>query len=222
MIRNQSRSVFKLFLFFALVSAACSLTDLADFFGAYPTQSGALLFQDGFDDPSSGWDRVHDQQGLTDYENGRYRILVNEQNADFWANPDLDFRDVVIDVDAEKVAGPDDNDFGVLCRYQDIENFYFLIISSDGYYGIGKVEGGEQSLLDPPQMYYSEVILTGNTTNHLTARCKGAELKLAVNNQLIAEARDDTFSEGDVGLIVGTFSEPGVDILFDNFSVKVP
>jgi len=222
MIRYQSRSLLLVFVLFALGSAACSLTGLADFFGAYPTQSGALLFQDGFDDPGSGWDRVQDSQGQTDYENGRYRILVNAENADFWSNPGLEFSDVVIEVDAEKAAGPDDNDFGVLCRYQDLENFYFLIISSDGYYGIGKVEGGKQSLLDPPQMYYSEDILTGNATNHLTARCEGTRLTLAVNNEVIAEARDDRFPQGDVGLIVGTFSEPGVDIFFDNFSVKVP
>ena len=32
--------------------------------------------------------------------------------------------------------GPDDNDFGIICRYIDDNQFYYAIISSDGYYGI--------------------------------------------------------------------------------------
>ena len=110
----------------------------------------------------------------------------------------------------------------MLCRYQDVKNFYFFIISSDGYYGIGKVHGGIQQLLEPPQMYHSNVILTGNAPNHIKAECNGSRLALVVNDVLIAEASDSTFKEGDVGLIVGSFDTPGVDIWFDNFMVRVP
>jgi hypothetical protein len=134
----------------------------------------------------------------------------------------LGFTDVSIDVDAGKDTGPDDNDFGVLCRYQDTENFYFLIISSDGYYGIGKVQNGEQVLLEPPNMYHTEAIFPGNQVNHIRAECSGTRLALTVNGVFLAEATDSTFPEGDVGLIVGSFDDPGVDIWFDNFLVAVP
>jgi hypothetical protein len=159
---------------------------------------------------------------MTDYDADRYRVTVNSPNADFWTNPGLYFTDVLIDVDAGKIGGPDDNDFGILCRYQDTENFYFLIISSDGYYGIGKVQEGKQELLEPPQMYHSDFIFTGETPNHLQAECNGSRLALAVNGVLIAETTDSTFQEGDIGLIVGSFDVPGVDIWFDNLLVKVP
>jgi hypothetical protein len=209
-------------LFIVLSTLACNLAQVSQFFGEYPTNSGDLLFQDGFSDPSSGWDRVRTPEGMTDYEGDRYRIVVDAPNADYWANPGLGFTDVVIDVDAGKVSGPDDNDFGILCRYQNTENFYFLIISSDGYYGIGKVQNGEQRLLEPSHMYHSEVILTGESPNHITAECNGSRLTLSVNGELIAEANDTTFLDGDIGLIVGSFDIPGVDIWFDNLSVKVP
>lgn len=43
---------------------------------------------------------------------------------DAWANQSRSFPgDVRIEVDAAKIGGPDDNDFGVICRYQDIDNF---------------------------------------------------------------------------------------------------
>ena len=159
---------------------------------------------------------------MTDYEYDRYRIVVNAPNADYWSNPGLFFEDVQIDVDALKNAGPDDNDFGVLCRYQNTENFYFLIISSDGYYGIGIVEDGRQRLLEPPQMYHSETINPGDAVNHIQAVCQGSRLALSVNGEFIAETFDATFSNGDIGLIVGSFDESGVDVIFDNLSVKLP
>lgn len=204
------------------VSLACNLSQVSRLFGEYPQNPGDLLFQDGFSDPSSGWDRVRSPEGMTDYENDRYRILVNTPNADYWSNPGLYFGDVVIDVDAGKDGGPDDNDFGILCRYQDTKNFYFLIISSDGYYGIGIVRDGQQTLLQPPQMYHSEAIIPGGAANHIKATCQGSRLALEVNGDLIAEASDSTFADGDIGLIVGSFDLPGVDIWFDNLMVRNP
>ena len=208
--------------FLIAVSMACSLSQISQIFGEYPTNQGDLLFQDGFNDPSSGWDRVQTEVGMTDYENDLYRIMVNATNADYWSNPGLYFTDVLIDIDAGKRGGPDDNDYGVLCRYQDTENFYFFIISSDGYYGIGIVENGEQRLLEPPQMYHSEIIHTGNSGNHIQATCSGNHLVLNVNGEQLGEAFDITFSDGDIGLIVGSFDLPGVDIWFDNLMVKIP
>ncbi|MFN2281046.1 MAG: family 16 glycoside hydrolase [Anaerolineales bacterium] len=205
-----------------MMSLACSLSQVSRLFGEYPQNPGDLLFQDGFSDPSSGWDRVQSEEGMTDYENDRYRIVVNAANADYWTNPGLSFKDVMVDVDAGKNAGPDDNDFGILCRYQDTENFYFLIISSDGYYGIGIVQDGEQRLLEPPQMYQSDSVIPGDAANHLQAICHGSRLTLYVNGDLVAEAIDSTFTEGDIGLIVGSFDEPGVDIWFDNLMIRNP
>lgn len=219
-IKKYRRMVILSFLI--VFSMACSLSQVSKIFGEYPTGQGDLLFQDGFTDPTSGWDRVRTTEGMTDYEAERYRIVVNASNADYWSNPGLSFGDVVIDVDAGKISGPNDNDYGLLCRYQDTRNFYFLIISSDGYYGIGKVEDGEQQLLAPPQMYHSEFIRIGEDSNHIQAICSGSDLKLTVNGDLLAEASDSSFNTGDIGLIVGSFDDPGVDIWFDNLSVRVP
>jgi hypothetical protein len=220
----RKKQLHRLFVICILLisSLGCNLSQVAKIFGEYPTNPGDLLFQDGFSDPSSGWDRIRTPEGMTDYEGDRYRIVINTPNADYWANPGLAFGDVVIDVDAGKVSGPVDNDFGVLCRYQDVGNFYFMIISSDGYYGIGKVVNGKQQLLEPPQLYHSDVINPGDGPNHIQAVCSGADLLLSVNGNLLAETKDYSFSDGDIGLIVGSFDVAGVDIWFDNLSVRVP
>jgi len=181
-----------------------------------------VLFQDDFSDPSSGWDRVNVDDGVTDYADGAYRIYVNTSDSDVWANPGLKFDDVYVEVDATKIGGSDDNDYGVVCRYQDGDNFYFFVISSDGYYGVGKVLQGEQQLIGMDSMPPSEVIKKGNVTNHLRAGCVGSKLSLAINDQLLGEYDDTDFTAGDVGLVAGSFSEAGVDIHFDNFVVTKP
>lgn len=181
-----------------------------------------LLFQDDFSDPASGWDRVDQSDGITDYADGVYRIFVNTINTDIWSNPGLDFGDVRVEVDATKVGGNDNNDFGVICRYQDSDNYYFFIASSDGYYGIGRFLGGKQELIGVESMPPSEVIKQGNATNHLRADCIGSKLSLYVNDEFLAQYEDTAFTSGDVGLIAGSLVSPGVDIHFDNFKVLKP
>jgi hypothetical protein len=212
------------FFFFLLAVVlsmlACQATSPAD--SQEPTQPEGVLFQDDFADPDSGWDQVTAADGVTDYADGIYRIFINNANTDVWANPDLNFGDVRVEVDATKVAGDDNNDFGVVCRYQDAENFYFFVISSDGYYGIGKVVEGAQTLIGNELMQPSEDINQGDSSNRVGAECAGSALRIYANDQLLLETEDTSFTSGDVGLIAGSFDNPGVDIHFDNFVVSQP
>jgi hypothetical protein len=181
-----------------------------------------VLFSDDFSSTSSGWDQEDYGTGTTDYLAGTYQILVEEENFDYWANPGLSFTDVVVDVDTTRYAGPADNDFGVICRYQDVENFYALVISSDGMYAIYRNQSTEMSILGQESMIMSDAINTNTSDNHITASCVGSTLTLSVNGQQLAQVTDATFTSGDVGLLAGTFDTPGVDIRFDNFVVTKP
>ena len=187
----------------------------------YP--SGSVLFQDEFSDPASGWDRAPNlPDGSLDYMEGVYHIRVSASRRLLWTGPPMGFRDVRIEVDAISVNGEGDDDFGVVCRAVDRENFYFLAISSDGYYGIGKVKNGEDMLIGMAEMPPSELILKGVSLNHLRADCIADRLELSVNGQLLASARDSDFPRGQVGLLAGTLGAESVEVLFDNFSVLAP
>ncbi len=195
---------------------------------ATATPQAKILFQDDFSDPGSGWDRVKDDTtgSLTDYVDGRYRILVNESQTDIWANPGKNFDgDIVVAVDAVRNSGPKDNDFGIICRYQDADNYYYFVISSDGYVGIGKVVNGEQKLLNKEgKMVPSDKLPQGkDATYHLVASCIGDVLTLTVNGKRIMTVKDGSLApSGDAGLLAGTFDTKGTDILFDNFVVRRP
>jgi len=218
-MKNTARIV-TIMLVLALATLACLSSAKIDPNAA----SGSVLFKDDFSKKSGGWDQVTADEGVTDYASDGYRILVNEINYYLWANPnEMKFADTRIEVDASKVAGPDANDIGIICRYVDTENFYFLTISSDGYFSVSKIVAGEENLVGMEELQFDDTnIHTGNTSNHLRADCVGSKLSLYANGTLLVEVEDTDLAEGNVGLIAGTWDTSGTDILFDNFQVIKP
>jgi hypothetical protein len=206
------------FLSIWLVVSSCALEQAME----ASTSSGGVLFQDDFSDPSSGWLQGEDSLGRTEYYEGSFRIFVASDVAAKVAIPRLQFSDVHIQVETIKAAGPDDNEFGVICRYQDPDNFYFFTISSDGYYGIGKYRNNQLALIGMEKMLPSELIQQGMSLNYLRAECVGSTLAFFINGSKVGEVQDSDFKSGDVGLLAGSFRSPGVEILFDNFSVLKP
>ena len=203
-----------------LASLSCQLAS----FESRPEEageSGRILFQDDFSDPSSGWNRVNTPSGISDYNDGAYRIFVNQAFTDIWSLSGSAFGDAIIEVDTLKVGGPRDNRFGLICR-ADGDRFYLFVISSDGFYGIGKASGEEYTLIGMESMQPSSAIVQGTALNRLRADCVGQTLALYVNGQLVKLVQDSEFVSGDIGLIVGTYAIPGTDILFDNFVVIEP
>jgi len=197
-----------------VLSVPGSLTNVA---------SGEMLYREDFSNPSSGWNRAPDEtDGFLDYVSGIYRIYVGKVYAMLWAGPGLNFKDVHVEVDITKADGPQNDNFGIVCRVVDQNNFYFLVISDDGYYGIGKVKNGVQQLIGMEAMPPSESIHQGKVTNHLEGECVGENLTLYVNGNRLSSVRDSEFSKGQVGIVAGTFGEPGTDVYFDNFMVLKP
>jgi hypothetical protein len=208
-----------------LVALACGINS-----GPTPTPAGnngamQVLFKDDFSDVNSGWDRTTNASGTTDYVSGGYRINVIDTDTYFFANPYQSFQnDVRIEVDATKAGGPDDNAFGVQCRYQDTKNYYYFYISSDGYAGIGIDNAGTKTIISSSDgnLVSDSHINQGAATNHIRADCIGSNLSLYVNGTQTSTATDSTFTGGDVGLVAKTFKVAGTDILFQNFVVYKP
>jgi len=183
-------------------------------------KSGDLLYQEGFEDNTTGWARISNENGIMDYDNGGYRILVRQPKLNIWSKAEKDFGDVRVETDVIKLNGPDENRIGLICRYQR-GDYYFFIISNDGYYVIGKFIGGQALLLGQSEMQISDSIQIGGM-NHLRADCVGNKLTFYINFKEVASATDTDFATGDVGVLAGAFSQPGVDVLFDNFVVMQP
>jgi hypothetical protein len=183
---------------------------------------GRTLLRDDFDDPNSGWSRVSEERGETNYLDGMYRILIKETQFDAWSLAGRSFSDVRVEADVFKVSSERSNRFGLICRAIRQDSFYTFIINSDGYYGVGKVDAGAYQLIGMAALQPSDAIQPGSALNHLRADCVGSKLTFYVNGVKLAQVTDTQFPTGDVGLIAGAYEIPGVDIRFDNFLVAQP
>jgi hypothetical protein len=140
--------------------------------------------------------------------------------------PGADFTDVSMAVMTRQVSGSLNNNFGLLCRYQDSTHFYAFLVSSDGYYAIVKVLGGSAYQIlsgDGSHLLPSEAIQVGEgTENELRAVCLGDQLSLTVNGQQLAAVSDSDLDHGDVGFIVSSYEEGATEVRFDNLVVLDP
>ena len=202
-------------ILFLLATLACSITQSF-------VRSGGVLYRDDFSNPNSGWGTLTGDAGVAAYTDAAYHIYIKLPNVNLWAHPGLDLSAARVEADALAANGPPENRMGLICRMKDAANFYYFVISNDGYYGIGKVKDGKWSLLETQEMRPSSAILTGRQSNHLRADCVANLFILYVNGQLVGSAADSDFASGDVGVLAGSFDAPGVDVYFDNFVVYRP
>ncbi len=207
----------------ALLLSACGLLEPAE---PDTCEGGGFLFSDDFSgEQDCGWITYEELGGSAIVEGGYLQITSREKGQFWWSNPGHDFTNAIITVQARQVSGPDDNAYGVMCRYQSPENFYMFLISGDGYYAIGKFQTGADSIqyLTPDGNYqYTDVINQGAGINEIRATCVGNELSLSVNGIQLLTVSDPTFVKGDIGLGVTTF-QPGTSVVqFDRVRVQIP
>lgn len=209
-----------IFLPFALI--ACSATE------AEPDacNSPEILFFDDFNgDQDCGWATYNRGGGAAAIENASMQLTVSQPGQIWWTNPSRDFDDVVIKTEGRQVSGPNDNAYGLICRYQNEENFYIFLVSGDGYYAIGKYQSGSDNvvyLTENGQFQPSEAINQGVASNELRASCVGNQLSLEVNGIPLVTVTDPTFVTGDIGLAASTLQAGTAVIEFDNVQVTPP
>jgi hypothetical protein len=214
-MRMKNRKALLAVVVLLLATMACSILDRFE-------TDRSVLFEDDFSRESSGWDVSSESFGSASYFDGEYRLLVHEAWYDVWANPYKDFGDVDITVEARKEAGPDDNNFGIICRSVSDSEFYMGLIASDGYYIIQKLTVDGYEGLSGESFDYSDAIIQGDATNTIRLTCIADTITLYANGTQLTSVQDSAYTRGDVGLLAGSFDTAGVDIRFDNFMVREP
>jgi hypothetical protein len=183
-----------------------------------PTESLKLLFEDDFAD-EIGWFTEETDDYTIAFAEGGYKMSVEVTYANIWSVRNTTYTDVILEVDAAREAGPEDGYYGLVCRQVDQDNYYGLVISSNGFYGIGKMEAGTFEFLKEGVDASGILKLGANQANRIRAECSGSLLRLSANGKLLVEVEDDAFTEGTAGLMVGVRKQGGLEALFDNFAV---
>ena len=101
---------------------------------------------------------------------------------------------------------------GLMARYQDDRNYYYVLLRSNGKVALRKVLDGRLTL-------FEEVPLpvTPGSSYRVRLEAIGNELRLYVNGRLLAEGVDSAFPTGGYGLVTYRATAQ-----FDNFSAVRP
>jgi hypothetical protein len=176
---------------------------------------GFSNFIDNFTDPNSGW--PEDKTGVNQwwYANDHYHINVETANTQVVIPSGYILEDsyVITYGLIPDQTSPPQAFFGIVCRYQDINNYYFFEISTDGFYRIGKMWNGQWSLIGMGVAKFSTAIQM-NDYNQLMVHCWRNELSLTVNDIFVETVYDNTFNSGEIGLCASAGQVPGMIAAF--------
>jgi S1-C subfamily serine protease len=181
-----------------------------------PVAGGSVT--DDFTNESSGWDVYAYESGSAYYFGGEYYLEDIPGDPYYQARSYVNIDNVEMNIDVRIDTSNGENEVDFICRFVDSDNTYEFRLFEDGYVGISKWLAGEYINLVDLQPGTAAL---GNTTHRVTIVCDGNHLALSVDGQLVAEAFDDSFASGDLGLAV--FSPSAGErfvAAFDNFSAE--
>ncbi len=169
---------------------------------------GNLFFDDNFSKISDDW-------AQTDFaynQDGEYLILAEGTDYYSWRAETL--ADISYKAEARYLSGPTDTGFGLLFRFQDIDNNYTFNITRTGYFRLGRyIDGESENLVD----WIKSRTINQHGKNILKVECIGSLMKLYINDNQVAEVEDDTYRAGQIGLV----SYYDVFSAFDNVEVFI-
>lgn len=180
---------------------------------------GEAILEDDFNDNAYGWSLADFSEGRSMITGGQLVVEVDIENYLVWTRLPETYDSIVLVTSGQVQRAVGDGDFGFICGYQDSDNFSVLEISEDGYYIIYTyVENEYISLLE---WTYSDVVAAGGPFT-LAAYCGPDRLALALNDTVLGEATNPDYRAGQVGLIVGSYENPGISVAFDDFYILEP
>lgn len=178
------------------IATPTALTYVADFTTWFSgIESAPFPFRAGFDATS-----------------GEYRLaLTDAQRGYVYYRPSPDgrtFGDFRLDIDARRVAGPDNGVIGIVFRIQQpiagattFERYNFTI-TPEGFYSLTMIKTDGTATIIAPRTV-SQAIRKGDALNHLTVIAKGSQLTLAINDETVGTFSGQVVAPGGVGVYVG-------------------
>jgi hypothetical protein len=127
--------------------------------------------------------------------------------------------DVIVNAVVRQTEGLLGNGFGIVCRADEQANGYYFLLSSDGQFTISVGTSARDALFELIPWQYHSIIRQGFEPNEIRAVCAGNYLAMFINDVFVAEAFDDEFTAGELGVVIGAVRQPAA-ARFDNILVR--
>lgn len=211
----------KIFLALLLVLQFVSLVACA---GQDSGLSGEdVLFHDEFVSGQMGdWQMEGDALGRTSIVNEQLLLDLNASNImQFATLASPSFQDFVLDVEARPLQGDPANSYGVLFRMQNPNQFYRFELAGNGTYMLERRNAdGTWTRLVKDWTAHPAIQQGNNSVNRIRIEAAGPLISVYVNDELVQQANDATYTGGQIALDAGTFGDPTMQVAFDNVVVR--
>ncbi len=135
-------------------------------------------------DAAADWETFDDGIISAAVEGGELRVGVKSLvDTGTWSGLNYTFEDFVLEVDAAKREGSDDNSVLIVFRLTDGDNYNRVDISADGYYALSRVRGGVSEVVS--DWHPSPAIQTGDATNRVRVEAVGDTFRFLVNGEAL-------------------------------------
>lgn len=184
-------------------------------------------FSDDFSNNQYDWASVQEDYNSFGIENGQYALHLWLEDYVIWAYLPPNFIPNTIGFDAAIVEGADQGAFGVICHYQDQDNYHYVSIDPmTREYSIGYLQDNEYiSLIHEmwsPSMFLAD---SPHAVNQYKIACDPDRITLYINNELEAYAETIPQPSGKMAIYAETWSQiapDGFRVLFDNLYAFIP
>ena len=182
-------------------------------------ENGALIFQDDFTNPKSGWSiyKADSTKGGA-YEQGAYSVWSAGKNTVIALNPKTkqQFKDFSAEVDLRETTSIRGAVMGIIYRLDDAGTYYRFAITDNRSFYVGRGNGGfEEEIYE---MVSSDVIKPGNEYNRLKVVCQGENQDFYINGTKMATLTDNISLKGELGIAFSNLS-PSENFTFTNFKL---
>ncbi len=184
-------------------------------------KSSPSLLKDDFSDKSAGWGTGTDTDSSVEYQDGGLHMQVFKPNFITWSNPGhKTYQDVHMEVTVANSNSGRRAAFGLICNQQDPDSsYYYLAVTSDGEYVIGKSTTGQDDVfLTNGGKWSTSSLITKNASSYrVGADCGKGNLTLYVNDKKVDSVSDSAYSQGEVGLFLWSGDDPTGEVTYDDF-----
>lgn len=197
----------------------------------WPLSIGQSLSESAFSDDFSSakydWANVDDETRFWGIQNERYTLHLKVPDHTIWAYLPVEFKPNTVGFDAAVQTGFEQGAYGVMCHYQDKENYHFVSIDPyNNEYSIGYTKNGEFiSLMQEMWLEAKNLKEEAHAVNHIDVVCDLDMITLFVNNELEAMTDTTDAKAGDIAIYGETWEETPADgfkVLIDNLYAYKP
>ena len=164
-----------------------------------------VLLDERFYNNTNAWPEYDNDNNGCKVFNGYYEAEVKKADGTWMGSivlPMNSQRDFTIEATVERINGVDNYGYGLAWGIQDVNNFYYLNITANGYYQYGKCENAKYVDVIPwtASTAIHSASVTEMNSNTITVKNVGGQLSFYINDTYVSQSPALPFFGSKIGL----------------------